>query len=141
MLDPAAERVAPHGQAALLSQLSRVYASTGDVERALRCGREAVQLALTTEDMPVVAGVLENSVDALVLAAGNRTVELTAAARALGLAAALKGTRAIPDADVQRLVDGLRDALGNEPYETAYGEGAALTRADALAELRKRYTD
>jgi predicted ATPase/DNA-binding SARP family transcriptional activator len=141
LLDPAAERVAPHGQAALLSQLSRVYASTGDLEEAQRCGREAVGLALGTEDMPVAAAVVEASVDALVLAAGTRTAELSAAARTLGLAAAIKGTRAIPDADVQRLVDGLRDALGNEPYETAYGEGAALTRTDAVAELKKRYTD
>jgi tetratricopeptide (TPR) repeat protein len=140
MLDPAAERVAPHGQATFLSHLSRVYAATGEVEKAQQCGREAVQLALSTEDMPVAAGVLENSIDAMVLAAGNRTAELTAAARALGLAAAIKGTRAIPDADVRRLVDGLRDALGNEAYETAYGEGAALTRADAIAELRKRYS-
>ncbi len=140
MLDHEAERVAPHGQAALLSQLSRVYASTGDLEEAQRCGREAVVLALSTEDMPVAAAVVETSTDALVLAAGTRTAELSAAARTLGLAAAIKGTRAIPDADVQRLVDGLRDALGNEPYETAYGEGAALTRNDAVAELRKRYS-
>ena len=73
------------------------------------------------------------------LAARTQAAELTAAARTLGLAAAIKGTRAIPDADVQRLVDGLRDALGNEAYETAYDEGAALTRIDAVAELRKRY--
>jgi predicted ATPase len=141
MLDPVAERVAPHGQATFLSHLSRVYAALGDVEKAQQTGREAVQLALSTEDMPVAAGVLENSVDALVLAAGHRTADLTAAARALGLAAAIKGSRAIPDADVQRNVDVLRDALGNEAYETAYGEGAALTRTDAIAELRKRYTD
>ena len=139
MLDAAAERIAPHGQAALLSQLSRIYASTGDVEQAQRCGREAVQLALGTEDMPVAAAVVETSVDSLVLAARTQAAELTAAARTLGLAAAIKGTRAIPDADVQRLVDGLRDALGNEAYETAYDEGAALTRIDAVAELRKRY--
>ncbi|TDO67628.1 putative ATPase [Kribbella sp. VKM Ac-2571] len=140
MLDLVAERVAPHGQSMVLSQLSRIYASTGDVEEAQRRGREAVGLALSTEDMPVAAAVVEASTDALVLAAGTNTAELSAAARTLGLAAAIKGTRAIPDADVQRLVDRLRDALGNETYETAYGEGAALTRADAVAELRKRYT-
>jgi tetratricopeptide (TPR) repeat protein len=139
-LDLAAERVAPHGQSMVLSQLSRIYASAGDVEEAQRRGREAVGLALSTEDMPVAAAVVEASTDALVLAAGTNTAELSAAARTLGLAAAIKGTRAIPDADVQRLVDRLRDALGNETYETAYGEGAALTRADAVAELRKRYT-
>ncbi|MFF0339421.1 BTAD domain-containing putative transcriptional regulator [Kribbella sp. NPDC004875] len=135
LLDLEVERMAPHGQAALLSQLGRVYASTGQVEDAQRCSQEAVQLALGTEDMPVAAAVIETSVDVLVV-----TEEFELAARTLGLAATLKGTRAIPDADVQRLVGQLRDALGNERFETGYDAGAALTRAEAVAELRKRYS-
>ncbi|MEU8222249.1 BTAD domain-containing putative transcriptional regulator [Kribbella sp. NPDC048915] len=141
MLDPVAERMAPHGQAGMLSQLGRIYASLGDLENAERAARESVQLGLGTEDMPLSASVVEASVDALVLAAGGDRAELTTAARTLGLAAAIKGTRAIPDGDVRRTVDGLRQALGDDGYETAYAGGAALTRADAVAELRKRYPD
>ncbi|GAA1547974.1 BTAD domain-containing putative transcriptional regulator [Kribbella hippodromi] len=135
MLDLNAERMAPHGQSSLLGHLSRMYAANGDVEDAERCGRQAIELALTTEDMPVVSGVIETATDAMLLTEG---AELTA--RTLGLAAAIKGNRAIPDADLRRVVEQLRDALGNDAYEVAYDAGAVLTRDEAIAELRKRYS-
>ncbi|MFD7153016.1 BTAD domain-containing putative transcriptional regulator [Kribbella sp. NPDC059898] len=135
-LDLDAERMAPHGQAVMLSQLSRIYASTGDVEKAQQRAREAIGLALGTEDMPVAAAVVE-----IGLHADLMTSEPAEVARVLGLAATMKGLRTIPDADVQRLVDELRDALGNEAYESAYAAGAAVPRDEALAELRKRYLD
>ncbi|WP_427887562.1 BTAD domain-containing putative transcriptional regulator [Kribbella sp. GL6] len=135
-LDLDAERMAPHGQAVMLGQLSRIYASTGDVEKAQQCAREAIELALGTEDMPVAAAVVEIGLHADLL-----TSEPAEVARVLGLAATMKGLRTIPDADVQRLVDELRDALGNEAYEAAYTAGAAVPRDEALAELRKRYLD
>lgn len=135
MLDVEAERMAPHGQAAMLAQLSRTYAATGDVEHAQLRNREAVRLALTTEDMPLVAGVVETAVD-VDLVSG----ETEQAARTLGMAAVLRGMRAAPDGDVRRAVDRLRDALGNEKYDASYAAGAALTRDEALAELRKRFS-
>ncbi|HZX02423.1 MAG TPA: BTAD domain-containing putative transcriptional regulator [Kribbella sp.] len=135
-LDLEAERMAPHGQAMLLGQLSRIYAFTGDVEKAQKCAREAIGLALSTEDMPLAAAVVETGLPADLL-----TSEPAEVARAFGLAATMKGLRTIPDADVRRLVDQLRDALGNEAYEAAYAAGAAVPRDEALAELRKRYVD
>nr|WP_238350812.1 BTAD domain-containing putative transcriptional regulator [Kribbella shirazensis] len=135
-LDLEAEQMAPHGQAVMLSQLSRIYAATGDLEKAQQSSREAVTLAISTEDLPVAAAVIEAAVDAEVLAG-----ESEQAARLLGLAAAMKGLRTIPDADVQRAVDTLCDALGNDAFETAYAAGAALSRTDAVDELRKRYVD
>lgn len=135
MLDLEAERVAPHGQASMLAQLSRTNAATGDLELAQQRNREAVRLALTTEDMPLIAAVVETAVDVDV-AAG----ESEQAARTLGMATVLRGMRSIPDGDVQRSVDRLRDALGNERYDAAYAAGAALTRDEAIAELRKRFS-
>lgn len=92
-------------------------------------------MALTTEDMPLIAAVVETAVDVDV-AAG----ESEQAARTLGMATVLRGMRSIPDGDVQRSVDRLRDALGNERYDAAYAAGAALTRDEAIAELRKRFS-
>ncbi|GAA1591882.1 BTAD domain-containing putative transcriptional regulator [Kribbella karoonensis] len=135
-LDLEAERMAPHGQAVMLGQLSRIYASTRDVEKAQQCAREAIGLALGTEDMPVAAAVVEIGLHADLL-----TSEPAEVARVFGLAATMKGLRTIPDADVQQLVDELRDALGNETYEATYAAGAAVPREEALAELRKRYLD
>ncbi|NUR95850.1 MAG: tetratricopeptide repeat protein [Kribbellaceae bacterium] len=133
-LDLEAERMAPHGQAVMLGQLSRIYATTGDVEKAQDCARQAIGLALGTEDMPVAAAVVEIGLHADLLTSKPEEI-----ARVLGLAATMKGLRTIPDADVQGLVDELRDALGNEAYEAAYAAGAAVPRDEALAEIRKRY--
>jgi hypothetical protein len=127
--------MAPHGQAMMLAHLSRMYAALGELELAGRHNREAVQLALTTEDMPLAAAVVETAVD-VNLAAG----ETELGARTLGLAAAMKGMQSISDADVRKSVERLRDALGNEKYDATYAAGAALTKDEAVAELRKRYS-
>ncbi|WP_166678236.1 ATP-binding protein [Kribbella kalugense] len=135
LLDPEAERMAPHGQAMMLAYLSRMYAALGELEPARRHSQEAVRLGLTTEDMPLAAAVVETAVD-VYLAAG----ETELGARTLGLAAAMKGMQSISDADVRQSVERLRDALGNEKYDATYAAGAALTKDEAVAELRKRYS-
>ena len=133
MLDLEAERVAPHGQAMMLANLTRVYVARDELEPAQRCGRQAVELGLSTEDMPVASVIVESSADVELLAG-----EPEQAARTLGLAAAMRGMRSVPDADVRNTFDRLHDALGNEAFDAAYDAGAALTREDAVAELRKR---
>ncbi|WP_132191640.1 MULTISPECIES: BTAD domain-containing putative transcriptional regulator [Kribbella] len=133
MLDLQAERVAPHGQAMVLSQLSRVSVARGDQERARDYSRQAVELALSTEDMPLASGIVEAVADVEPLTGGDEV-----AARILGLAAAMRGMRTVPDSDVRRTVERLRASLGTERYETLYGEGAAMIRDEATAELRKR---
>jgi tetratricopeptide (TPR) repeat protein len=135
MLDLEAERMAPHGQAMMLANLSRVSVARGELDAALGYSRQAMRLALQTEDMPVVSVITECAAEVDLLAG-----ESESSARTLGLAAALRGIRTVPDADVRANVERLRDVLGEEGYETAYGEGAALTRDDAVAELRKRFS-
>jgi len=133
MLDPAEERMAPHGQAMMLAELARVSAARGELDDAQRYKQEATKLGLSTEDMPLASVIIEAGVDVELLAG-----EAEQAARTLGLAAALRGMRSVPDSDVQTSYDRLRAALGDAGFETAFEGGAALTRDEATAELRKR---
>jgi predicted ATPase/DNA-binding SARP family transcriptional activator len=133
MLDLQAERVAPHGQAMVLSQLSRVSVARGDQEQARDYCRRAVELGLSTEDMPIASGIVEAAADVEPLTGGDEI-----AARILGLAASMRGMRTVPDSDVRRTVDRLRASLGTDRYEALYGEGAVMARDEAIAELRKR---
>jgi tetratricopeptide (TPR) repeat protein len=133
MLDLKAERMAPHGQAVMLAQLSRVWVARGDAVRAREYSRQAVELALTTEDMPLAAGIVESLVDVELLAG-----DAGLGARLLGLAAVLRGIRAISDSDVRGSHDRLREALGDDGFEAAYEAAAGLTRDEATAELRAR---
>jgi tetratricopeptide (TPR) repeat protein len=135
MLDLRAERVAPHGQAMMLSQVSRVSVAQGELDEAVGSIRKAMELGLSTEDMPVAALIVEIAADVDRLAG-----DAELAARTLGLAAALRGMRSVPDADVRATIERVRDVLGADAYETAYDAGAALTRDEAVAELRKRFS-
>jgi predicted ATPase/DNA-binding SARP family transcriptional activator len=133
LLDHHTERMAPHGQALALAQLSRVYVARGELEMARQHNRRAVELGLSTEDMPLVSMVVETTADVELLAG-----EPALAARTLGLAAAMRGMRTLADSDVRATFDRLHDALGNEAFDAAYDEGAATSRDDAVAEFRKR---
>nr|WP_239063110.1 BTAD domain-containing putative transcriptional regulator [Streptomyces sp. SID13031] len=134
MLDLMAERIAPHGQAVVLSHLGRVAVARGELAEARDYSKHAVDLALNTDDMPVASGVVEAAAEVELLAG-----DLELAARTLGIAAAMRGMRTVPDSDVRRTVDRLRTELGDARYATAYEAGAALGREDATAELRKRF--
>lgn len=134
MLDLMTERVAPHGLAMVLSQLGRVAVARGELEDARGYAVRSVELALNTEDMPVASGIVEATADVDLLAG-----EYELAARTLGIAAAMRGMRTIPDSDVRRTVDRLRAELGDAQYEATYDAGAVLPREDATSELRKRF--
>ncbi len=135
MLDLRAERMAPHGQAMMLSRLSRVSVARGEVDEAVGQIRQAMELGLLTEDMPLAAIIVDAAADVDLL---SGDAEL--AARTLGLATAMRGMRSVADADVRSTYERLRDVLGEDVFETAYGAGAALTRDEATAELRKRFS-
>ncbi|MEU0090198.1 BTAD domain-containing putative transcriptional regulator [Kribbella sp. NPDC006257] len=132
-LDLMAERMAPHGQAMMLAQLSRVRVARGELPQAREHGRHAVELALSSEDMPLAAGIVEALADVELLAGD---AELSA--RTVGLAAALRGMRAIGDSDVRRTHERLRALLGEEAFEAAYEAGAGISREEVVAELRAR---
>jgi hypothetical protein len=134
-LDLQAERMAPHGQAMMLGQLCLIQAARGEVAAARDYGRQAVELALGTEDMPLVAGIVESWAEVEVVAG-----DLAQGARAFGMAATLRGLRAVGSSDVRRSHERLREQLGADGFEAAYEAGAGLTREEALAELRSRIT-
>ncbi|TDU90110.1 putative ATPase [Kribbella voronezhensis] len=132
-LDLQAERMAPHGQAMMLGQLTRIQVARGALAGAREYGRQAVELAFGTEDMPLAAGILESWAEVELLAG-----DAAQGARTFGIAGKLRGLRAVGDSDVRRCQERLREALGADGFEAAYEAGAALTRTEALAELRAR---
>ncbi|WP_020389139.1 hypothetical protein [Kribbella catacumbae] len=133
-LDLMAERVAPQGQAMVLAQSIRVAVARGELADARDHSKLAVELALVADDMPVASGVVEAVADVELLA-GNAEP----AARFLGIAAALRGMRTVPDADVRRTAERLRTELGEARFDSAYDAGATLGREGAMDELRKRF--
>ncbi|HEU4946475.1 MAG TPA: BTAD domain-containing putative transcriptional regulator [Kribbella sp.] len=132
-LDPGAQWVAPHGYAVILSHRARVAVALGDLVAAREFSDKSLQLALGTEDMPLISGIVEAAAEVDLLAG-----EPERAAQVLGIAAALRGMRTYPDRDVRRTVQRLREALGPGRYDEAYEAGATMTRADATADIRKR---
>ncbi|MFI5729714.1 ATP-binding protein [Kribbella sp. NPDC051587] len=129
------DQTAPHGRAMLLAQSGRIALRRGELESARELNRRAVEVALGSSDMPITATIVDTAAE-IDLAFG----EAEAGTRTLGLAAALRGMRSVPDADVRAATEQLRELLGGDGFETAYGAAAAMTRDDALAELRKRFS-
>jgi len=134
-LGDAYERMAPQVMAMLMAQSARIDLRRGELEQARASSREAVGTALGSSDMPVTASIVDMAAE-VDLGSGD----LEPAARTLGLAAALRGMRTLPDADVRVVTEQLRELLGDDAFETMYGDAAAMTRDDALDELRKRFS-
>jgi tetratricopeptide (TPR) repeat protein len=129
-LSQVSERFAPQALAMLHAMRAGVALTDGELERARPLCRRALELAASSEDMPVLSAVVE-ACAALELADQNPD----RAARLLGTAGRLRGMRSIPNSDVRRTVEQTREALGDAAYQAAYDGGAALSRAAALAEL------
>jgi tetratricopeptide (TPR) repeat protein len=134
MLELQVERMAPHGHAMMLSQLSRVRVARGELAQAQELSRQAVDLALASDDMPLASTVVESLAEVDLLAG-----EAGSAVRVLGLAAAMRGMRTIPDSDVRRTHEQLRAVLGDDGFEATYAAGAGQTKDEAVAELRVRF--
>ena len=103
-----------------------VAVHTGEIDVAVDDLRVGYPLALSTEDMPVVATI--GVAVAWVAAALDAPA---AAARLLGAAAQLRGSDDPLDPMVLRLTQRLRDDLGSA-FEAHYEQGKALNRADAI---------
>jgi predicted ATPase/DNA-binding SARP family transcriptional activator/tetratricopeptide (TPR) repeat protein len=134
LLHPGVQHLAPHGEAMVLGEIARIFVAREDPATAGEKSRRSVELALTSEDMPLVSATVEIAAEAA-MAAGDAED----AARVHGLAAAIRGMRATPDRDVRRLVDRLQEDLGPR-YDEHYEAGASLPRDEAVAEMRKRVT-
>jgi predicted ATPase/DNA-binding SARP family transcriptional activator len=102
----------------------------GDLEAARDCHDQALRVALTTRDRPVVARVV-------VLAAAIAVAEGDAAraAELLGTAEVLRGMPDEADLDLRRVAAAARAALGDEGFTLAKGRGAARPREQVLAAL------
>jgi ATP/maltotriose-dependent transcriptional regulator MalT len=133
LLDLRAERIAPHGQALLLSHRARVAVAQGDLPTAREHSDRSVVLSLRTEDMPLVAAIIEVAADVEQLAG-----DAERAALLLGIAANLRGSRRAPDMDVRQTVERVRETLGPDRYDALYEAGVSMARDDAKAEIAGR---
>jgi hypothetical protein len=132
LLDLKLERMAPHEHALVMMARARVAVAHGNLAAAREYVTRGLDLGVTTEDMPILAMVIESAAEVDLLAG-----EAERATRLLGITAALRGRRSRPNLDVRRTVDRLREALGADRYDAVYDAAASLNREDATAEIRK----
>ncbi|WP_433177483.1 ATP-binding protein [Actinoallomurus sp. CA-150999] len=115
-----------------LSQ-GRLAVVGGDLHTAGLRLREALTLASSMPDMPMVAEVAVGVAE-LTLRRGAAKD----AACVLGAAHALRGAPATSNLDVRRLSHELRTTLDPDAYQAAYDRGRRLGRDDALAAIAGR---
>jgi hypothetical protein len=132
LLDLRAERMAPHGHALVMSQRAQAAVALGELAEAREHSNRSLELAVRSEDMPIISRIVEAAADVALLAGDPEH-----AARVLGIAAAVRGMRSLPDSDVRRTAERLREALGADRYDATYDEGATMSRDEAMAEIRK----
>ncbi len=115
-----------HAAAMACGVTAVIAVHAGQLDRAIADVRTAHPLAVTTQDMPVVA---TTGVAVAWVAAAMGKPE--AAAKAIGAAARLRGSDDSGDPIVARLTIRLRDELGND-FDRCHREGKKLDRADAI---------
>jgi hypothetical protein len=99
----------------------------GDLALARKRAASAYRVAISAEDMPLLAGV-GSGLAFLAHALG----ESGRAAEILGACTPVRGMEDPTDLAVTRLEPQLRAALGAENYARAYARGQALSRAEAV---------
>ncbi|GAA2326874.1 BTAD domain-containing putative transcriptional regulator [Dactylosporangium salmoneum] len=119
--------VAPQYKAILLAGRAEVDIARGEDDLARRRLAEAMTLALSARDMPVV-GTLAVTLAGLTMALGDHA----RAAQQLGAAAQLAGARDAANADWTARLAALRAELGGPALETALARGTSMPRAEAL---------
>jgi predicted ATPase len=104
-----------------------IEAEAGDLAAARAFHTEAIEVAMASNDSPVIAMVLVGVAD-LALRGGDPAE----AARLLGAADAVRGSidRSVPDVD--RIEAAARAALGDAGFSDAYAKGSGVTAASAL---------
>ncbi|WP_432977965.1 BTAD domain-containing putative transcriptional regulator [Dactylosporangium sp. CA-233914] len=119
--------VAPQYKAIVVSARAEIDLARGELDLARTRLAEAMELALSARDMPVV-GKIAVTVAGLRIAQGDEVL----AATLLGAAEHLAGARDAANADWTRRRETLRAALGEEAFDTATARGLSLPRSDAL---------
>lgn len=125
------------GEAQALREMGRMALVAGDPERAASRHHQALVLDAEIGDPAGIA----DSLQALAGPAASRGRH-TAAARLLGATHTLRSTHGcVPAAREQCEYDvyarSARDGAGGEAFETAWAQGAALSREEAIAEASK----
>jgi len=120
----------PHARAIVLAVSAQQLCDDGDVPRATELCKQAHEMAVKTQDMPIVAVV--GAVTARIVA---ETGNPHAAAEMLGAAACLRGSEDLTAPDLRELREKLAAELGADAFERAYRAGMALDRVEALARL------
>jgi predicted ATPase len=118
-----------HGAAVAYGYLGSLDAEAGRLPEALGHLREGYRLALTTQDLPIIA-TCAVSVAEYAEAVGR----VSDAAAVLGAAARLRGSADHTQPRIARLTRELRDALG-DAYDAAYASGRQASREQALARV------
>jgi tetratricopeptide (TPR) repeat protein len=103
-----------------------IEAASGDLVAAREFHLTALEVALKTMDSPVIALTLVGAAD-LALRCGDPA----RAARLLGAADGIRGSRDRSVSDVDRIEAEARAALGDAGFESAYQEGTTVTAATA----------
>jgi hypothetical protein len=127
--------MAPHGLAMVMSQRARAAVALGELAAAREHSNRSLELGVSTEDMPLVSGIVVVAADVDLLAGDPEHAALV-----LGIAAALRGMRSQPGSDVRRTAERLRESLGTDRYDAAYARGATMSRDEAMAEIRKIFS-
>jgi len=116
--------------AVALAARGHIDVVTGDLGAARDRHDQALRVALTTRDRPVVARVVVLAA-AIALAEGDPA----RAAELLGKAEVLRGMPDQADLDLRRVAAAARAALGDQGFTLATGRGAARPREQVLAAL------
>lgn len=119
---------APQFRAMSRSTRGLIEAAAGDLAAARAFHAAALEIAVESDDSPVIALVLVGIAD-LALREGDPA----RAARLLGAADGVRGSgdRSVPDVD--RVTAGCRAALGDAAFAAAYATGTPVRAADAVA--------
>lgn len=115
-------------EAAMRTQLAVARACVGELDAALGELTRAGRLAITTQDMPIVADVV--SAGAVI---AHRLGDDERAARLLGAADAIRGRSDLMNRDVRELGLTLLSSLGADAVEAHRLDGATLDADSAIA--------
>lgn len=127
---PASHAAMAHGRTIALALAARLRLDTGDEATGWQMLHEAYQASMQTRDAPIMA-----SVGVVVAAFAGVSGRPDLAAQILGAAARLRGADDLTSTDIARLVDELRERLGDEQFEHCYEAGKSLDRDAALKRL------
>jgi predicted ATPase len=125
----AGHTVSPQFRAFLLSSHGFIAAERGRLDEARRLHMEAVRMAVSSIDAPVIAQMLVGLAE-VALADGDARL----AATVLGASTAVRGMPDLSFVDGIRVTDATIRALGRHEYEVAYARGRSGT-VGQIAEL------